>query len=117
MSYLVWARHGSGRGTVERFDFRLRGTVPAERAPKEENAMKVRIVLCVAIAVSFGSGNLGAQQTRLKGNATQGSDSRAEPTDINGPSEVIVAAVRSAWRSVLAPDESWIATGYGQNAG
>ncbi len=43
--------------------------------------------------------------------------STAQPADINGPSEVLVAASQGAWCSALAPDESWIATGYGQYQG
>jgi WD40 repeat protein len=79
--------------------------------------MKHRITSCVVLAIFFAAANASAQQSRPKGSATPRNDLAAEPTDFSGPSEVIVAAVRNAWRSVLAPDESWIATGYGQNAG
>ncbi len=79
--------------------------------------MNARMALYVVLAISFAALHASAQQNRRKDGATPGGNSGAEPTDFNGPSEVIVAAVRSAWRSVLSPDESWIATGYGQNAG
>jgi WD40 repeat protein len=69
------------------------------------------LALTVVCRTSF------AQARGEKAAAALRTEASSEPVDFGGPSEAIVAAVRCAWRSVLAPDESWIATGYGQNAG
>jgi WD40 repeat protein len=40
-----------------------------------------------------------------------------EPLDFLSPAELLVARTRFAWCSSLAPDETWLATGYGHWAG
>jgi WD40 repeat protein len=45
--------------------------------------------------------------------AEEAPGNRAEPLDFLSPPELLVARTRYAWCSSLAPDETWIATGYG----
>src|SRR5206468_8436070 len=83
------------------------------------NARTARTIwfLLIVVAVATQTRTAVAQARGSKGASASKVDIAGEPTDFGGPSDVIVAAVRNAWRSVLAPDETWIATGYGLNAG
>src|SRR4051794_15570254 len=79
---------------------------------------RIDCVLLVVLAITATPTRLAlAQAPASKIAPSVKADLSSEPTDFNGSSEVIVAAVRNAWRSALSPDETWIATGYGQNVG
>src|SRR5437762_14170764 len=84
---------------------------PRSRVSIRRSALWSLLYVALSLSAVYGQSNLPGSPRPPK------ADEAREPTDFGGPSDVIVAAVRFAWRSMLSPDESWIATGYGQNAG
>jgi WD40 repeat protein len=77
----------------------------ANHAPRRRNDHLLSIALALSACIA---GPVTAQELAAK---------PSEPLDFLSPAELLVARTRFAWCSSLAPDETWLATGYGHWAG
>lgn len=69
-----------------------------------ENQRRKLRTLTMALGALLMAGSLCAAEPSAR---------PSEPLDFLSPPELLVARTRFAWSSALAPDETWLATGYG----
>ncbi len=62
------------------------------------------VAVCLVASLAALPATIRAEET---------AESRGEPLDFLSPPELLVARTRYAWSTSMAPDETWIATGYG----